>query len=101
MVATSSFDYFDEMRDPGNHPAHFFRVQPLGDPVHLAESERLERLAHFARTSDAAADLFHAQLFRLLALLRAHASPPSLPPPLRPRSAMYSLSLRSCLRASK
>src|SRR5881392_1551271 len=88
------------MRDPGDHPAHFLGVRPLGDAMHLAESERFECLAHVARASDAAADLFYVQLLRLLVLLRAHASPPSLSSPLRPRSALYSFSLRSCLSAS-
>src|SRR5207253_1911491 len=92
--------YLNEMRNLGDHPAHFFRVQPLGNPVHLAEAERFEGLAHFARASDAAANLLHAQRFFLFRFLRAHASPPSLSPPLRPRRFLYSLSLRSCLSAS-
>src|SRR2546425_13167929 len=103
IVHRSSFllDHLDQMRDLGNHPAHFLRVRPLGNPVHLSEAEGLQSLAHFARASDAAANLLHAQrLPGLFRLLRAHASPPSLSSPLRPRRVLYSFSFRSCLSAS-
>src|SRR4029077_9886 len=77
-------------------------IRTLGHPAYFPESERLERLAHSARASDAAANLAHAKhLLLLIGLLRAHASPPSLVSPLFvPRRLRYSLSLRSCFSAS-
>src|SRR6185436_18679426 len=57
-------DYFDEVRDLGDHSAHFFRIGALRDAVHLAEPESLEGLAHFDRAGDAAADLAHAKGLR-------------------------------------
>src|SRR5262249_20148586 len=89
------------MRDLGDHPARFPCVRPLGDLMHLAEAESRERLAHFTRAPDPAANLPHAQRFFLFRLLRAHAPPPSLSSPLRLRRFLYSFSLRSCLSASK
>src|SRR5713226_3142456 len=102
ILHPSSFllHHFDEVRDLCDHPAHFLRIRTLGDPVHLAESQRLQRLAHFARASDPAANLLHAQLLRLIRFLRAHGSPPSPSSPLRPRRLLYSFSLRSCSSAS-
>ena len=94
------FDHFHQMRDPGNHPAHFFRVRPLGDSVHLSESECFERFTHSARAANAAANLLYAKRLFLMCLLRAHASPPCASSPLRPRRFLYSSSLRSCLSAS-
>src|SRR6266851_7264297 len=91
------------MRDLGNHPAHFPRVHPLRDAMHLAESEGAQCLAHLDRAADAAADLANANLaclrlgFRLTG--RAHASPSAFSS-FKPRSCLYSASLRSCLRAS-
>src|SRR5437016_5485601 len=73
----SLLHHFHEMRDLGNHPAHFSAVDPLCHAMHLAEAESLERLAHLDRASDAAANLLDADLLGL-ALLRfrgAHASP--------------------------
>src|SRR5437016_14195637 len=92
--------HFHEMRDLGDHPAHFSAVDPLCHAMHLAEAESLEGLAHLDRASDAAADLLDADLLGL-ALLRlrgAHASPSAASS--LPRSALYWSALRSCLRAS-
>src|SRR6266540_3372355 len=80
VVASSfilfSFHHFHQMRDLGNHPAHFLRVHALGHAIHLAEAEGFERLAHLARAADAAPDLPDAdRVFLLSGLLRAHASP--------------------------
>src|SRR5688572_8793107 len=105
ILHPSSFrllDYFNEMRDLGDHPAHFFCVFPLGHAMHLSEAQGLERLTHLARATDAAADLPQANragrfLFRLL---RAHASPSGAPSEPLPRRALNCSSLRSCLRAS-
>src|SRR6266849_2328847 len=98
---SSLLHHLNEMRDLGDHPPHFPRIRPLGDPVHFAEAEGLEGLAHLARAPDAAANLLHPQHLFLFRFLRAHASPPSLSSPLRPRRFLYSFSLRSCLSASK
>src|SRR5438045_8415686 len=88
------------MRDAFDHPADDCIVRPLGDAIHLAQSERLEGLAHFAGASDAAANLANLELLSI-GFLRAHASPPSLSsPPVRPRRLRYSLSLCNCLSAS-
>src|ERR1700737_3591511 len=92
-----SLDHFDQMRNLRDHPAHAGGVRPLGDSVHLAQPERSEGLPPPAGGSEATADLFPAQFLWLIVLLRAHASPPSLSSPLRPRRALYSASLRSCL----
>src|SRR5258706_3875604 len=84
------------MRDLGNHAGDVRRDDAFGQAMHLAEAERLDRLAHFARAADAAAHLAHAERLLFAALfLRAHAVSSSL------RSARYCFSLRSCERASK
>src|SRR5437870_4152846 len=86
------------MRNALHHSPNGGIVRPLGDPVHLSQAQRLERVAHVSRAADSAANLLHAQRLLLrIGLLRVHAaSPPSSPP----RSALYSFSLRSCLSAS-
>src|ERR1051326_6764811 len=93
--------HFHEVRDLRDHAANFFRVDALRDAVHLAETERAKRLAHFDRAADAAANLTDANLLRvaLLRLRRAHASP-SAAASAPPRRLLYSSSLRSCLSAS-
>src|ERR1700755_1384265 len=93
------------MRDLLDHPPHFLRVHPLGDAVHLAQAEGLERLAHLDGAADAGADLadadlFHAAFVRLL-FCRAHSAASGALLSALPRRALYSASLRSCLRASK
>src|SRR6266704_4985767 len=93
VVSFRLLHHFDQMRDLGNHAAHMRRIETLGHPVHLAQSERLAGLAHFARTADAAAHLAHADRLLVVGLLlRAHAAPSSSVP----RSAWYCFSLRSC-----
>src|SRR3954469_16876620 len=91
------------MRDFGDHAANFRRVDALGDAMHLAEPERLERLAHFDRAADSAADLTDAQHLRVfvgfLLIHEFHASASAGSSSI-PRSDLYSASLRSCLSAS-
>src|SRR6185369_5029522 len=98
IVHRFSFEFllhhFHEVRDLGDHPADFLRIDALGDPVHLPQAESLQRLAHLARAADAAADLADLDLLHG----RAHASTSAASP--LPRSALYCSSLRSCLRAS-
>ena len=95
VVPRDEVDHWIDLEPP--LAAHLFTVaQAIGRAQQADQSFDLAR----EPVDDSAADLLHAQLLRLLVLLRAHASPPSLSSPLRPRSALYSLSLRSCLRAS-
>src|SRR5262245_20575593 len=88
--------HLDEVRDFRNHAADVRRIGALGHAVHLAQAEGLERLAHFARAADAAADLAHTKDLRVALLLRrTHAAPSS-----SLRSDWYCFSLRSCWSAS-
>src|SRR5215217_4384146 len=104
MVTLLVADFFDEMRDLGDHAAHFRRVDTFGDAVHLAQTESPEGLPHLHGTADAAADLPEADGLAAGDLLfdlpeKAHASAPpsgSLPP----RRALYCSSVRRSLRAS-
>src|SRR3978361_879570 len=90
------------MRDLGDHAANFRRVDALGNAMHLAESERLERLAHFDRAADSAADLADAQRLRVFVVFLLHEfhASASAGSSSIPRSDLYSASLRSCLIAS-
>src|ERR1051325_4217943 len=97
---------FHEMRDLFDHAAHLFGVHPLGHAVHLAQPERLERLAHLDGAADAGADLADAdrlllRAFAALLLGRAHSAASGALFSALPRRVLYSSSLRSCLRASK
>src|ERR1051325_4636680 len=91
---TMSLHHLHEMRNLGDHPAHFLGVGTLADAVHLSEAEGFERLAHLARAADAAPDLLHFDGLPF----GAHASAASSPLPRRARAPF---SVRSCLRASK
>src|SRR5579872_5845415 len=88
------------MRDLGDHAPRLLRIRPLGNAMQFAEAQSLQRFAHADGAADSAVDLTDAKSLHS-ALCRAHAPAPSPSSPLRPRSDLYSFSLRSCLNASK